>query len=251
LLIFVSNYGQLKDKMLEFVLYDSQHLFDRITVTNNKDLMQYNELYNNTGIPNHDLPQIILKTPNKKLISFNYFSFPDEFNSYLTKGKESFKYEEPYDNLTHAESLSGKSFNDKIFNPKFREFILEIKHEGCPTCFMLGKMTDHLTQKMHKHKVLSKLPVFRIDTENDIGFGTFLATPTYLFVRKSKDNKKIELIAPIEKNEFLLAIKRYSNYNLHKIQYHPNLMFGFITYQRKEFAKGNYDPDYDMQAFKI
>ncbi len=213
--------------------------------------MEFNELYNNSGIPNHELPQIVLKDKDKKFYSFNYFSFPDEFNQYLSKGKEEFKYVTPYDNLSYIETLNGANFKDKIFNSSFKEFILEIKHEGCPTCYMLGKMTDHLSQKMHKHKYLNKLPMFRIDTENDIGLGQYLATPTYLFVKKSKDNDKIEQMIPLEKTEFISAIKRYSRYNLSKLNYHPNLMYGFINYQRKEFAKRDYDADVDLHPFKV
>lgn len=248
LLLYISKYQQLQDKSLEFILYDCNHLFDNIIISDNKELLNYYSLYNNTGLPNHELPQIFIKM-RKSIFSFSYFSFSDEFNSYLNKSKEEFIYTTPYDNLTYVETLNGDSFRRRIFDSSFRECILEIKHEGCPSCYMLGKMNDHLSQKFNKHGVLKKIPIFRIDTENDILLGQFLATPTYLFIRKTKDNKRIEMISPLEKNEFISLIKRNSRYDLSMIKYHPNLMYGYINYQKKEFSKKNYDPDLDLEGF--
>lgn len=209
-----------------------------------------------SGIPG-EIPIIALKNSMEGskaagVYSFNYFKFPEEFNQYLSNKKEKFTYTDEYFNFSYVESLNATDFTRKIFDSSFREFILEIKHEGCPTCFMLGKMHDHLSQKTKKHGLSKKLRHFRIDTENDIPlFGKFSATPTYLFVRKNKENTELELVVPLEKNDFLFSIKKYSRLNLDKIKYHPNLMYGFFIYQKREFAEKGFDPDVDVRVFDI
>lgn len=185
--------------------------------------------------------------------NLNFFKFPEEFDKFLLSQKEKFDFVEDYDNLTFVEKLNGTNFVEKLIaDESFQECLLEIKHEGCPTCFMLGRMVDHLSQKFKKHDKMNQFRFFRIDTDNDIPlFGRFAATPTHLYLRKSEDKKKIDLVVPLEKNQFLFGLKKYSKLNLDSIKYHPNLMFGFFIYQKKEFSEVNYDPDLDVRAFQL
>lgn len=232
-------------------------MFERIFISEDKDFCDKNNLYDNAPLQG-SLPQIYIKSTYNKangggVYNFNYFKFAEEFDSFLFNKKEKFEYFNEYDNLTFVETLKGTNFLNRIMEDKtFREFILELKHEGCPTCFMLGKMLDHLSMKFYKHGLLPKFKFFRIDTDNDIPmFGRFNATPTYLYVRKTKDLNNIQFVANIEKNEFLFKINKFSLLKtINKIKYHPNLMLGFYTYQKKEFCKKEFDPDHDVKMFE-
>ena len=252
--MYLPEYSYLQEKVIDYILYESNHLFEKILITTDKVFSEKNEIYDNSPLQSK-LPQFFIKSTfslskGKGLYSLSYFKFPEDFNLFLDSKKEKFSFVSSYDNLTYSETLKATNFKEKILDPSFREFLLEIKHEGCPTCFMLGKMVDHLSQKFDKHKKPTKF--FRIDSDNDIPlFGRFNATPTYLYVRKSKDCKKIELIVPLEKNEFVFKLKKYSLFNLDKIKYHPNLMFGFIVYNKKEFSEPGYDPDLDVRMFQV
>eukprot|EP00340_Litonotus_pictus_P012112 CAMPEP_0170538218 /NCGR_PEP_ID=MMETSP0209-20121228/103180_1 /TAXON_ID=665100 ORGANISM="Litonotus pictus, Strain P1" /NCGR_SAMPLE_ID=MMETSP0209 /ASSEMBLY_ACC=CAM_ASM_000301 /LENGTH=241 /DNA_ID=CAMNT_0010839867 /DNA_START=1021 /DNA_END=1743 /DNA_ORIENTATION=+ len=240
------------------ILYDSNHLFDKIFITEDKAFSEKHGFYNNNPMLS-TLPQIYIKNTHSKsqgggTFELSYFKFPDDFSQFLSSSLQPFKHVNKFDNKTYVESLNGENFKAKLLeDSSFRECVLEIKHEGCPTCLMLGKMLDHMSQKFHKHGKLSssinnsknKVRFFRIDSDNDIPLlGRFNATPVYLYIRKDKDNKKIEFIAPLEKQEFLFRLRKYCKNNLDRIKYHPNLTVGFMTYQNKEFSKPDYDPDY-------
>ena len=154
------------------------------------------------------------------------------------------------DNLSYATELNAANFEEKVLKDNsFNEFIIEVKHEGCPTCFMLGKMIDHMSQKFKKHKLDKKLKFFRIDSHNDLPFiGDFSATPTYLFGRK--ENNQITQLSQLDKNDFLFQLKKLSKLDLTKIKYHPNIGYGFHIYQNQEFLKSDYDADGDVMSFK-
>lgn len=224
-------------------------MFDNILVTDDKSFALRYQLFDNSSISD-DLPQIFAVDKKGKYL-LNYFHLNEDFSEYFKGTKPKFTYTDAYNNLTYVETLCADNFSEKVLDPSFKEFILEIKHEGCPACFLLGKMVDHLSQKLHKHKLLDKLRIFRIDTANDIPLlGEFAATPTYLFIRKN-DKNEIEFIAPLDKNEFLFQVKKFSKLNLEKIRYHPNLMIGYQVYHQRKFAEEGYDPDFDIQGFLI
>jgi hypothetical protein len=255
LFIYIPNWSNLKENIFESILFDSPHLFNSILVTNSRDFTFKHELYDDTQI-SEDIPQIYLietnKIKDKKIYNLNYFRFPDDFSKYLKNKKEIFKKPELMENLTYVSTLNSKNFEDKVINDKsFKEFLVEVKHEGCPTCYMLGKMFDHVSQKFQKHKYEKKIKMFRVDTHNDLPYlGEFAATPTYLFCRKN-DKGEVELISQIDKSEFLFKIKKLSKFDLNKARYHPNIGFGFYIFQRNEFMKDNYDPDLDISGFNI
>jgi hypothetical protein len=255
LFIYVPNYVMLKEQLFDEIMFKTSHLYDGIQVTNSKTFALKHKLYDPSQV-SEDIPQIFMIETNnlkdKKIFSFSYFRFPEEFMKYLNNKIEPFKQPVLMDNHTFVETVNNSTFKEKIIDDhSFREFMIEIKHEGCPTCFMLGKMFDHLSQKFEKHKKLKKLRFFRVDTHNDIPYlGEFAATPTYLFCRKDK-NGNIELISPVDKNDFLFKIKKLSNLDLSKIRYHPNLAYGFYIFQRQDFLKPNYEPDIDISGFSI
>jgi len=201
-----------------------------------------------------ELPQFYLIETNniadKNIYSFSYFRFPDEFNKYLKGKAKKFIYPIKVDNLSYVTELNAENFEEKVIKDySFKEFLIEVKHEGCPTCFMLGKMVDHLSQKFRKHNLANKFRFFRIDSHNDLPYiGDFSATPTYLFCRK--EGEKITLISQLDKNDFLFQLKKLSKLDLTKIRYHPNIGYGFHLYQNQEFLKPDYNPDIDVLGFK-
>ena len=263
LFVYVPNWSFLKESIFNFILYDANHLFDEIQITNSRNFTVKNKIYDNSQISD-DLPQLFIiesgengqnkinLLENKKIYSFNFFRFSNELQNYLRNKHPIYRRQVNVDNLTNVSFVNSKNFKSKILeDKKLKEFILEIKHEGCPSCFMLGKMFDHLSLKFKKHKCENKIKFFRIDTENDLRFlGEFAATPTYLFCKKNEKGE-ITFVAEIPKPEFIFRIKKYSNYDLSKIKYHPNLYFGFQVYQSKEFLKPDFDPDMDINGYQI
>lgn len=230
-------------------------MFDRIHIINNKGLSDYVQLKQNEGL-SLDMPDFFIKATSKSKLEgeylFNYFNFPQEFNLFLKESKDQFKYFSPYDNKTLVKKLCANKIEEAIFdkNNKFRECIIEIKHESCPACFMLGKTFDHLSLKLNKHNILKKLPLFRIDNDNDVPlFGKFSATPMYIYIRKNRDNTRIEAINTLDKNDFIVGLRKSSRLNLNEIRYHNNLMVGFSLYQNKLFSKPDFNPDFDVQAY--
>lgn len=254
LYIHLSSYGKLKDNVLEYILHESNHLFDKIQVSVSKNFSKKNELYDPTQISD-ELPQIfIIETNNitdKKKYLFSHFSFPEEFEKYLRNKKDPYFRQEEIDNLTYVQTVNSKNFEEKVLKDNsFKEFLIEIKHEGCPTCFYLGKTFDHISQKMKKYNV-NNFKMFRTDTHNDLPYlGEFSATPTYLFCRKN-DKGQINFISYVDKNELLFKTQKLAKIDLSKIRYHPNIAMGFILYKRNEFLKENYDPDLDLGDFKF
>ena len=201
------------------------------------------------------LPQIFLIETkdgvNRKISSFNYFKFGKDMSKYLKGGYPNFEYKDhSLQNLTYVETLNARNFKEKVINDSsFNEFILEIKHEGCPTCYVLGKMHDHLSQKLKKHGILSKLKCFRIDTENDIQFlGEFQATPTYLHCKKNKEGEIVK-VSQLDKQSFIFDLRKSSALDLNRIKYHPNIGIGNYFFNAKEFLKDKYDPDMDLTHF--
>jgi len=256
LYIWLPNWAFIKEKLFNYILYDANHLFDEIQITNSKAFTQKNHLYDYTGLAD-DLPQLFIiqtgdkeKNIEKKIYSFNYFRFSNELQNYMSNRHPLFKLQTPVDNYTKVNFINAKNFKEVILDDKkLKEFIIEIKHEGCPSCFMLGKMFDHLSLKFKKHKLENKIKFFRIDTENDLRYlGDFAATPTYVFGKKNAKGE-ITFLNEIPKQEFIFRVKKYSNYDLTKIRYHPNLYFGFQVYQNKLFLKPDYDPDMDISAY--
>jgi hypothetical protein len=255
LFIYVPNWSFLKENIFDAILFDSPHLFDKIQITNSKNFTFKKELYDDSQI-SEEIPQIYLIETNnltdKKIYSMNYFRFADDFNKYIRNKKEIFKKPEVMENLTYVSTVNSLNFEEKVLKDNsFREFMIEVKHEGCPTCYMLGKMFDHVSQKFHKHKYDKKFKFFRVDTHNDIPhLGEFAATPTYLFCRKNEKGQ-IEMISQVDKQDFLFKIKKLSKLDLNKVRYHPNIGFGFYIYQKNEFMKDSYDPDIDISGFNI
>lgn len=255
LFIYVPNWSFLKENIFDAILFDSPHLFDKIQITNSRNFTFKNDLYDDSQI-SEEIPQIYLIETNnlsdKKIYSMNYFRFADDFNKYIRNKKEIFKKPEVIENLTYVTTVNSLNFEDKILKDKsFKEFMIEVKHEGCPTCYMLGKMFDHVSQKFHKHKYDKKFKFFRVDTHNDIPhLGEFAATPTYLFCRKN-DKGQIEFISQVDKQDFLFKMKKLSKLDLNKVRYHPNIGFGFYIFQKNEFMKDTYDPDLDISGFNI
>jgi len=256
LYIWLPNWAFLKENLFNFILYEANHLFDEIQITTSKNFTQKNKLFDNSGLAD-DLPQLfIIQTGNlennseKKIYAFNYFRFSNELENYMSNRHPIFKLQTPVENYTNVQFINSKNFKEKILDDKkLKEFVLEIKHEGCPSCFMLGKMFDHLSLKIKKHKLENKIKLFRIDTENDLRYlGDFAATPTYVFGKKN-DKGEITFLNEIPKQEFIFRLKKYSNYDLTKIRYHPNLYFGFQVYQNKMFLKPEYDPDIDINSY--
>jgi len=256
LYIWLPNWAFLKENLFNYILFEANHLFDEIQITNSKSFSQKNKLYDFGGMAD-DLPQLfIIQTGNqekneaKKVYGFNYFRFSNELQNYMSNKHHLFKLQTPVENLTNVTFINSKNFREKILDDKkLKEFVLEIKHEGCPSCFMLGKMFDHLSLKFKKHKLDSKIKLFRIDTENDLRYlGDFAATPTYVFGKKNEKGE-ITFLSEMPKPEFIFRLKKYSNYDLSKIRYHPNLYFGFQIYQNKMFLKADYDPDMDINSY--
>jgi hypothetical protein len=255
LFIYVPNWAFLKEPIFEDIFFKSSHIYDSIQITNSKTFCIKNNIYDPSGL-SEDIPQIYLvetnKVINKKVYSFNYFRFGKDFSEYLNNEAKNFKQPVQMENYSYVQTINNSAFKKKVLEDNsFKEFMIEIKHEGCPTCFMLGKMYDHLSQKFHKHGKDKHLKFFRIDTHNDIPYlGEFAATPTYLFCKKNNKGEIVQ-INPVDKNDFLFKIKKLSNFDLAKIRYHPNLAFGFYLFQRQDFLKPNYEPDIDISGFSI
>ena len=255
LYIHVPTWVYLKENIFDNILFESSHLFDGVQISNSTNFSYKNGLYDDSQISG-ELPQIFIietgdnPSTDRKVYSMNYFRFADDFNKYLKNRKELFKKQEVIDNFTYVQTVNSKSFEEKILKDNsFDEFMIEIKHEGCPTCYMLGKMFDHVSQKFYKHGYLKNFRFFRVDTHNDLPFlGEFAATPTYLFCRKKEDGQ-IGFISQIEKHEFIFKLRKLSKYDFSKARYHPNIGFGFYLFQRQEFLKPNYDPDVDLGGF--
>ena len=228
-------------------------MLDEIQIVTSKDFAIKNEIFDTFQL-SATLPQIFLiETKNgrdRKIYNLNYFRFAKDFNNYLKGSQKMFSFKDNnIDNLTYVETINSLNFKEKIIDDKsFKEFIIEIKHEGCPTCYILGKMLDHLSQKFKKHKI-NKVKFFRIDTANDLPYlGEFLATPTYLHCRKNEKGEIVQ-ISPLEKQNFIFDLRKASSYDLSKIRYHPNIGIGNHIYLQKEFLKKNYDPDMDLESF--
>ena len=256
LFVYLPTWAFLKENIFNFILYEANHLFDEIQITTSKNFTKKNNLYDTTQISD-DLPQIFLINTNnsnsissKKIYSFSYFKFSNELQNHLSNKLPLYTRSTSVENLTNVTFVNSKNFKEKILDDKnLKEFIIEVEHEGCPSCFMLGKMIDHLSLKLKKHKLQNKIKFFRIDTENDLRFlGDFAATPTYLFCKKNSKGE-ITFMNEIPKPEFIYRIKKYSNYDLNRIRYHPNLYFGFQVYQNKMFLKPDFDPDMDIKDY--
>jgi thiol-disulfide isomerase/thioredoxin len=231
---------------------EASHLFDEVQIVTSKNFANKHQLYDKTQM-SEELPQFYLietnNLTNKNIFSFSYFRFPDEFNKYLKGKGKTYNNPVKVDNLSYAIDLNAANFEEKVLNDNsFKEFLVEVKHEGCPTCFMLGKMIDHLSQKFQKHKLSKKFKFFRIDSHNDLPFiGDFSATPTYLYCKK--ENNKITSISQLDKNDFLFQLKKNSSLDLTKIRYHPNIGYGFHIYQNLEFLQADWNPDNDVLGF--
>ena len=253
LFVYLPSWAFLKENIFNYILYEANQIFDEIQITTSKNFIKKNQLYDNNQISD-DLPQIYLfktgEKAQKKIHSFSYFSFPKELQNHLKNRHPVYKNSPNVELLTNVTFLNSKNFKEKILDDKnLKEFIIEIEHEGCPSCFMLGKMFDHLSLKFKKHTLHNKIKFFRIDTENDLRFlGDFAATPTYLFCKKNSKGE-ITFMNELHKPEFIYRIKKYSNYDLNKIRYHPNLYFGFQIYKNKMFLKPDFDPDMDIKDF--
>ena len=84
----------------------------------------------------------------------NYFSFPQDFDKFMSSKKEKFDYSENYQNFSKVEALDPSNFKARLLDDKsFRECLLEISKDGCPACFQLGKTVDHISQKFWKARL--------------------------------------------------------------------------------------------------
>lgn len=179
-----------------------------------------------------------------------FMTIPKDLNSFLMNKLPIFKYSQEYYNKTYVETLNADLLKKKIYNDKsLREFILEIKHEGCMGCAFSGKGFDLLSQKFNKHGVTG-LKLFRIDTSNENILGQFAATPTHLYVRKNKSCDDIEIIIPVSRMQLLFDLEKYSLTDLSKIKF-INDMVALQNFHNKRFCNPRYDPDEDVAGYHI
>jgi hypothetical protein len=147
-----------------FTFIETNHLFDEIQITLNKDFALKHKIFDDNPM-SEKLPQFyLIETGNnneKSIFSPSYFRFSDDMNKYFQgKGKE-WKSQPTIDNITYVTELNSQNFEEKfLLDTSFEESLIEVKHQGCPTCYMLGKMVDLMSHKFAKHKLDKKFKFF-------------------------------------------------------------------------------------------
>ena len=250
LFIYLPEWSFVQDDKLVNFLFEKSTNFSSVNITTSKKFAKENKLFESDLII-ESLPQIfILDTSkeNKECYRLSYFNLEDNYNKYGQSNLPKYNNEDSQREMfTYVQETNSESFNKLICEDNsFSECLVEIYKDNCPACFIMGKMFDHLSHKFHKHQI-KEMKLFRINIDkNEIPLlGEFNATPTFLFIRKDKNNK-IEFVAPLSKNNFFEKLKNISQTNLSKIQYHPNISYGYLLYMNKEFCKKDYDPDMDI-----
>lgn len=251
--VYLNDWSSLEEeKQLENFLFENSSLFSSVNILTSKDFALEKKLY----LPNQlyeNLPQIFITTVKKnnyekKTYNLSYFG-PEKSFSLFRAGELPEVPLENFENYiapTYVKTIKTENILEKITKDNsFDECIIEVCKEDCPACFILGKMLDHLSLKLKKHKI-EKLKLFRINIEkNEMPFiGEFNATPTFLHIVKKEG--KIIKVTPLLRSNFFQALKANSNINLEKIVY-PNLDFGYFSFMRKDYSKKNYDPDLDLK----
>lgn len=249
LFIYLPEWSFVQDDKLVNFLYEKSSAFTTVNITTSKTFAKENNLFESDLII-ESLPQLfILDTSkeNKECYRLSYFNLEENYNKYGQNNLAVYNNVDPQKEMfTYVQELNSESFSKLICDDNsFSECLIEIYKDNCPACFIMGKMFDHLSHKFHKHEI-KDMKLFRINIDkNEIPLlGEFNATPTFLFIRKHKN--KIEYIAPLSKNNFFDKLKKISHTNLSKIQYHPNISYGYLLYMNKEFSKKDYDPDMDI-----
>lgn len=108
---------------------------DEIQIVTSKNFAQKHEIFDSFSLT-ATLPQFYLietkDGTDKAIFSLNYFKFAREFNDYLKGGFKKFvPKDNNIENLTYVETVNSKTFKEKVIDDmSFKEFIIEIKHEG-------------------------------------------------------------------------------------------------------------------------
>ena len=251
LFIYLPEWSYINEDIIENFLYEKSAYFTSVNITTSKEFAKTHNLYESNLVIDC-IPQVFIidnTKEQKNTYNLTYFKLDENYKKYLNK-------ELPQCNIngslsrkmfTYVKDINNESFQKEIIEDKnCKEYILEIYKDNCPACFILGKMFDHLSHKFNKHNITGmKLLRINID-DNDIPLlGEFNATPTFLYLRKN-DKGQIEYICPLQKENFISKLKTLSKTDLSKIQYPPNISYGYLLYMKREYLKPDYDPDAEI-----
>lgn len=249
LFIYLPHWESINDDTIIKTLVDYNPVFDTVNITTSERLAKKLGLYQ-CNILINNIPQIFAlhNNANRQVIKYNltYFHFKTNYDLLYKNQLPEYISQIEIKGKSNVIEVNSNNFKDKVISDNsFKEFIIEISKENCPSCFILGKMLDHLSLKLIKHNI-DKLKLFRIDSNNDIPYiGEFNATPTYLFCRKNNKGL-IEYITQLNKDNFIEKLKEMSCLDLSKINYHKNLANGYLLYLNRYFEKDYFDPDFDL-----
>ncbi len=98
------------------------------------------------------------------------------------KTKFNFRSEERKHEKTLVKHISTEEFAQNVIQSKnkheLKECIVEVFKKECDACHYNARMYDILSQKMHKHGLLEKVALFRLDLDNINPYlGRFLYAP--------------------------------------------------------------------------
>ena len=103
---------------------------------------------------------------------------------------------------------------------------MEVFKHDCPSCQFNGKVFNVFSRKLKKHRLLHKLPCYRLNIDNKVPYlGQFFYSPIYFYVRV--DDGEVKQVAildiPAKYDLFIEKLRKYSTLNkeLQRIKVHP------------------------------
>ena len=136
-----------------------------------------------------------------------------------------------------------------------RTCIVEVYKNDCDACHYNGRMYDIFSQKLAKHDLLDKLPLYRMNLDNVTPYlGRFLYAPQYLFVRSSDGQiREIKTLNPLGDKlnctTFLEDLQETSGLPIQdkvKIDSRKHI----ALYSKKGNLADNFDYDFDIVTAK-
>jgi len=187
-------------------------------------------------------------------------AFDEQCQTFLESyfdGKTKFHFrseERQYEN-TLVKHITTSEFEDNVIQQKgnqaTKQCVVEVYKKDCDACHYNARMYDILSQKMNRHGLLQKVPLFRMNLDNINPYlGRFLYAPQYLYV-ESTDGQitQLKTLRPLGDRlnctTFLDDLQESTKVPL-KERIKIDSRRHIVEYANKKNLSDNFDYDFDI-----
>uniref|UniRef100_A0A7S3CI13 Uncharacterized protein n=1 Tax=Strombidium rassoulzadegani TaxID=1082188 RepID=A0A7S3CI13_9SPIT len=138
---------------------------------------------------------------------------------------------------------------DVIKNEKIDQFLLQIVKDGCQGCYYGKVLMVALSNKLKKHGLQEKLPIFVMDTNNYSPYiGNVSYTPYFLYVRKEGDKVvEIKTLESPSSQAFLDDLARKTGFEGFKEKIKIDATQHYINNQEIKDFEEDYNYDFETE----